>query len=174
MGVSSSNISQYYRLEAYTIKFFLYLLLSSQLIAMTMAWRIINTSPAHQLGTIITRRRALYNTRYFTSISPLSLSSLSSSNEQNDNNELLETKLRQLAKLNNGISVNPRSPRQVSNLLYNGYDIIDSSSSTYNRKSNSVTFRTDKATLNDINIDDGASERQKEIAKLVLQCRELL
>jgi len=153
---------------------------------MTLAWRIINTSPAHQLGTIIARRRALYNTRYYTAISPL-LSSSSSSNEQNDNNELLETKLRQLAKLNNGISVNPRSPRQVSNLLYNGYDIIDSSSSTYNNgKSNSVTLGpTDKATLqqiilqdNDIN-SDGAShevdgERQKEIAKLVLQCRELL
>jgi len=144
---------------------------------MTMAWRIINTSPAHHhLGTITRRRRALYNTRYFTVISPLSSSS-SNAEQQNDNYELLETKLRQLAKLNNGISVNPRSPRQVSNLLYNGYDVIDSSSSTYNGK-------TDKATLQDIILQDndmnGASQhevdgkRQKEIAKLVLQCRELL
>jgi len=183
MGVSSSsNTPKYYRL----IKILLYLLLSQP--SMTMAWRIINTSPAHHnIGTIITRRRALYNTRYFTAIPPL-LSSSSSNNNQQQQNELLETQLRQLAKLNNGISVNPRSPRQVSNLLYNGYDILDSSSSTYNNgKSNSVTLGpTDKATLqqiilqdNDIN-SDGAShkevdgQKQKEIAKLVLQCRELL
>ena len=63
-----------------------------------MAWRIINTSPAHHLGTIA-RRRALYNTRCFTTISPLLSSSYSNDEQQNDNNELLETKLRQLAKI---------------------------------------------------------------------------
>jgi hypothetical protein len=83
----------------------------------------------------------------------------------------LESKLRRLALLNGGVTVNPRSPRQVSNLLYPGDDECGP---------------TDRATLqrildrddDDDDDDDVAAgetdRRRREVATLVLQCRELL
>lgn len=80
----------------------------------------------------------------------------------------LDLKLRRLATLNGGITINPRSPKQVSHLLYNNGE-----------------GPTDKAALQRIikRVDDNHegeddtaydSYNRKEIAKLVLQCRELL
>ncbi|KAL7495396.1 hypothetical protein ACHAWT_003896 [Skeletonema menzelii] len=94
---------------------------------------------------------------------------LSSSNYNNINNpdpsKELEIHLRQLTLLNDGKAINPRSPRQVSTLLYN----------------NRGKGPTDKSTLMKIIMNDNdellleeENERQKKVAKLVLKCRELL
>ena len=117
---------------------------------------------------------------------------MQSSNNINDhdNNELLESKLRQLAMLNDGISINPRSPRQVSQLLYNNNmsnNHHHSFSGNMGMKNGVALGPTDKATLQKIilheisahapfNDDESRKEgeRQRQIAKLVLQCRELL
>lgn len=78
----------------------------------------------------------------------------------------LDLKLRRLATLNGGITINPRSPKRVSHLLYNNGE-----------------GPTNKAALERIithdddhhDEDDRAYDsNRKEIAKLVLQCRELL
>ena len=44
-----------------------------------------------------------------------------SNNKNPDPNEELQVYLRQLALLNDGKTINPRSPRQVSDLLYNNF-----------------------------------------------------
>eukprot|EP00571_Detonula_confervacea_P014987 CAMPEP_0172308806 /NCGR_PEP_ID=MMETSP1058-20130122/9291_1 /TAXON_ID=83371 /ORGANISM="Detonula confervacea, Strain CCMP 353" /LENGTH=1533 /DNA_ID=CAMNT_0013021311 /DNA_START=117 /DNA_END=4718 /DNA_ORIENTATION=+ len=140
----------------------------------------------------------------------LRLQSNTNSNNHNNNNNnnnsnnvelLLESKLRQLALLNGGKSINPRSPRQVSNLLYNNGKKLDysnfqsrtsssSSSSNGENKNNVLLGPTDKATLQRIIVGDAFSssddaaddnssggdvvDTQKEVATLILQCRELL
>ena len=116
------------------------------------------------------RRRPQHSSIQSTVSRSLSLSSrlLSASNYNNNNsnnpNEELQIHLRQLTVLNNGKSINPRSPRQVSSLLYKDLE----------------KGPTDKSTLMKIIMNDNddlleeESERQKKIATLVLKCRELL
>jgi hypothetical protein len=81
--------------------------------------------------------------------------------------EELQIHLRQLTLLNDGKAVNPRSPRQVAMLLYN--------------QDTGKGGPTDKSTLMKLILNDGISnndneekERQRKVARLVLQCRELL
>ncbi len=110
-------------------------------------------------------------------------------------NDPLESRLRQLASLNWGRSINPRSPRQVSDLLYGG-DFDDRRPlppSPYgggkdDGRSAVAAPRslgpTDRATLRRIALDDGdasadgydgdEAEKRRRAAALVLQCRELL
>ena len=121
---------------------------------------------------ILLSSRTLHNGRF------LSAAVGSASFDYNDDpNDELENKLRQLTVLNGGKSLNPRSPRQVSNLLY-GNNSFQPGAVT----SNDWTGPTDKATLQKIILrdntassnDDNGDVNQKQVAKLVLQCRELL
>ena len=78
---------------------------------------------------------------------------------------ILHRMLEELAALNEGKSLNPRSPRQVSELLYR-----NSGSSTRN-------YGTDKKTLLSIinrETDDKEINRQQRIAQLILDCREVM
>jgi hypothetical protein len=83
----------------------------------------------------------------------------------------LDLKLRQLAFLNGGITINPRSPKQVSYLLYNNGDgPTDKAALQRIIKRNDDNYEEDDNTAyNNISHSD-----RREIAKLVLQCRELL
>eukprot|EP00970_Alexandrium_tamarense_P012522 scaffold2946_cov209-Alexandrium_tamarense.AAC.4 len=111
-------------------------------------------------------------------------SRITPNNSNPDPDNELQFLLRKLARLNGDQYVNPRSPRQVSDLLYGG-----GSMSSGNRANQSVPKGpTDKTTLLQI-INGGQRnkskngafdtppedvERQKQVAKLVLQCRELM
>jgi hypothetical protein len=74
---------------------------------------------------------------------------------QHQRRQLLETKLDQLARMNGGNPINPRSPRQVSNLLYGtivgdgSNESVDTTTiSNSNSNSNAIILGpTDKATL---------------------------
>ncbi|KAL7551663.1 hypothetical protein ACHAWF_014847 [Thalassiosira exigua] len=95
----------------------------------------------------------------------------------------LRRELRKLATLNGGKTVNPRSPKQVSDLLYGpgsmGYDGNGGREPAGGRLG-----PTDKGTLRRILFGDGADseweddekalEKRKEVASAVLRCRELL
>ena len=105
----------------------------------------------------------------FRSLSSSSLSASAGNNNNPNPEDELQIHLRQLTLLNGGKSINPRSPRQVSSLLYN--DQFDK------KATNKSTLM--KIIMNDNNNhddDDDAeeNERQKKVAKLVLKCRELL
>jgi hypothetical protein len=80
--------------------------------------------------------------------------SISKSNNKNpDPNEELQIYLRQLALLNDGKTINPRSPRQVSDLLYNNLH----GGMMLNRNANgraSSLGPTDKSTLMKIIMSD--------------------
>ena len=93
----------------------------------------------------------------------LSASSSNTNNNNPDPSEELQINLRQLAVLNDGKSINPRSPRQVSTLLYKDLEKGPTDKSTLM-----------KIIMNDVNDDEEENERKKKIAKLVLKCRELL
>ncbi|KAL7531829.1 hypothetical protein ACHAXR_004263, partial [Thalassiosira sp. AJA248-18] len=165
-----------------------------------MAW--IGGGPTRSL---FASRRVLsirpLNSNYVLAAAPYSSSSSDSindervmiangSNNSNHNGELLQSKLRQLALLNGGKSINPRSPRQVSNLLYGNTSYGDNyggsgsnnggTNNGWKKKVPLMMGPTDKATLQQIILHDeeegdyGEIEKQKEVAKLVLQCRELL
>ncbi|KAL9181559.1 hypothetical protein ACHAXT_010364 [Thalassiosira profunda] len=97
-----------------------------------------------------------------------------------DRDDELQAKMRQLALLNGGKTINPRSAQQVSRLLYgNGRSQLPLSG---NGSGGALIGPTDKATLQRMMLqiqkdgasDDGEAERRGEVAKLVLQCRELL
>ncbi len=96
--------------------------------------------------------------------SHLSASSYNTNNNP-DPNEELQNNLRQLTLLNDGKSINPRSPRQVSTLLYK-----------HNEKGPTDKSTLMKIIMNDVNADEDEeeNERQRKVAKLVLKCRELL
>ena len=81
----------------------------------------------------------------------------------------LESKLRRLALLNGGEGVNPRSRHQVSKLLYPEDDVGPTDKATLQR----IMVGADK---NDGDDEDGIEMdgRRRELATLVLQCRELL
>ena len=153
---------------------------------MMMAW--IGGRPSRSLFAMqkASIRSALNgNRRHLTG---LSSSSFSADNSVSANNDELQSKLRQLALLNGGKSINPRSPRQVSNLLYDS----DTAKNGWNNSNHKTQLGpTDKATLQKMLLNDhngvaaaAASldgdggilqlQKQKEIAKLVLQCRQLL
>ena len=100
----------------------------------------------------------------------------SSAGDNNNTHHELQSKLRQLALLNGGKSINPRSPRQVSDLLYGSNSIYDFQSGG-RRNHNMPLGPTDKATLQRIILRDASDEdddKQKQVSTLVLQCRELL
>jgi hypothetical protein len=93
----------------------------------------------------------------------------------------LECKLRSLALLNDGRMVNPRSPRQVSTLLYSGDASGPTDRATLmriasGRSGDGVDDDADDA-YDDIGAtseEDNGRRRMREVASLVLQCRELL
>jgi len=89
--------------------------------------------------------------------------------KEEEEDSRLESKLRRLALLNGGEGVNPRSRHQVSKLLYPEDDIGPTDKATLQR----IMAGGDK---NDGNVDDGIDTdgRRREVATLVLQCRELL
>ncbi len=110
-------------------------------------------------------------------------------NQQRQQQQILETKLERLARINGGTPVNPRSPRQVSNLLYghigsNNDKItlgptdkatlrrMSMVSSTGKMNDDAPGFSVSSVVANGSKENEGG--RQKEAAALVLQCRELL
>ena len=89
--------------------------------------------------------------------------------EEKEEDSPLESKLRRLAMLNGGEGVNPRSRHQVSKLLYPEDDVGPTDKATLQR----IMMGGDK---NDGDDEDGIEMdgRRREVATLVLQCRELL
>ena len=85
----------------------------------------------------------------------------------------LEIKLRLLALLNGGKTVNPRSPRQVSNLLYRGDESGPTDRATLQRIATGGDD-DDNDTDDDIGTGEEDGRWMREVATLVLQCRELL
>ena len=138
-------------------------------------------SPSDSSSTIMSRPRVcqlahkVLSSRYpvrrrahSSIITYRSFSSASYNNGNPDPNEELETHLRQLTLINDGKSINPRSPRQVSKLLYKDQERGPTDKSTLM-----------KIIMSDINHDNDEvfekeNERQKKVARLVLKCRELL
>jgi hypothetical protein len=151
----------------------------------TMAW-LMRSHHVVQRSTF-TSRISLHNTRYFTALQSLTASD--TDGKDGDNNyhsqhDLLESKLRQLATLNGGKAINPRSPQQVSQLLYNGNTNkqlnLSLNGNNANNKCTTTLGPTDKATLqriisaSDISNEESApTEKQIQAAKLVLACREI-
>ena len=152
----------------------------------TMAWLMRSQHHVVQ-RSIFTSKISLPNTRYFTALKSLTASNIDGKdgdNSDHSQHDLLESKLRQLATLNGGKAINPRSPQQVSQLLYNGNTNkqlnLSLNGNNANNKCTTTLGPTDKATLqriisaSDISNEESApTEKQIQAAKLVLACREI-